>query len=189
MEKTTKRGQSDEREEQQQQPQLCPNFLKDTLFGAPITKRDTGGGGGDTIAALDVLIQTYVSMLESDHGRSVSFCQSERELYNIKKYSSNSDVGASCKRAVVLFAVWKEPDFANMFCQSDPELVEDLRKRVLPLIGPLFVENLGQRPDSFVSLCSTLCLMYTGEKIAGTPACSSDLPLPLPLLPFNDDNE
>ncbi len=170
---------------------LPPNFLRDTLFGSPVTKRGTGGEG-DRIATLNVLIQTYISMLESDHGRSVSFCQSERELYNIKKYTSNSDVGASCKRAVVLFAIWKEPDFANMFCQSDPLLVEDLRKRVLPLIGPLFVENLGQRPDSFVSLCSTLCLLYTGEKIAGTQACRSDLPLPLPLPPLalddvNDD--
>lgn len=143
------------------------DFLKCVLFGSPLSGRVPNSVDPST-SALDGLLSEIVRMLEGHHGRSVSFRQAEREIENIRSYDLTSDSSVACKRAMLLFAIWKEPEFADKFRESDALLVDDLTKRVLPLVAPPFVENLGQRPDSFVSLCSTLCLLYTDERLCGT---------------------
>lgn len=163
--------------------QFPKDFLRWILFGSPLSKRQADAVDPST-SELNSLLSDVVSMLEREHGRTVSFRQTERELENIKSYPLTSDASVSCKRAMLLFALWKEPEFAAKFTESDGALVEDLTKRVLPLIAPAFVENLGQRPDSFVCLCSTLCVLYTDERISGNRFDVS-LPLPLPFPLFN----
>jgi len=166
-----------------QTTKLPKDSLKWVLFGSPFSNRSSDSIDPST-SELNSLLSDIVRMLEREHGRTVNFRQTERELENIKSYPLTSDSNICCKRAMLLFALWKEPEFAAKFKESDGALVEDLTKRVLPLIAPPFVENLGQRPDSFVCLCSTLCLLYTDEGISGNRFDVS-LPMPLPFSLFD----
>lgn len=73
------------------------------------------------------------------------------------------DAAVACKRGILLFALWRDPAVADRFRVTDAALINDLQTRVLPLAGPLFLANLGQRPDAFVALCATMTALWPGE--------------------------
>ena len=74
------------------------------------------------------------------------------------------DAAIACKRAVLLFAIWRDPKLVDRFLETDGALLGDLQTRVLPLVGPLFLANIGQRPDAFVALCATIIALWSDEQ-------------------------
>jgi hypothetical protein len=148
------------------EPSLPPNVLRHILFGSPFSDR----GASDTTVDpavyqhLDCFLDDVLELLRVEHGNdSRAFRQAERELADVRQMPIDCPHAVACKRGILLYALWKEEPFRERFRASDPSLLADLCGRVLPLAGPLFVANLGQRPDAFVALCATLALLWTDE--------------------------
>jgi hypothetical protein len=135
--------------------------LRRLLFGSPLSER--GPDGRDpAIAYLDCVLRELIELLRAEHGDdSRAFRQAERELAGVIELDEGAnaehlDTTVACKRGILLFALWRDPEIAKRFRATDAELLHDLQTRVLPLAGPVFLANLGQRPDGFVALCSVM---------------------------------
>jgi len=151
--------------------------LRNLLFGAPLCDR-LSDERDPTTAELDTVLRELIEMLRVEHGgENMSFRQAERELTDVLKMDGTAvgddgvaayvpelfDAAVACKRGVLLFAIWRDATIAERFCAADAALVSDLQTRVLPLVGPLFVANIGQRPDAFVAMCATMTTLWPGE--------------------------
>jgi len=140
-------------------PRSMPaNALRRLLFGAPFAERVDGID--PSVKQLDCLLVELIELLRIEHGPSVAFGQAERELTDIMKMSITDDKAVACKRAMLLFALWRDPEIAARFRQSDAALLEHLQTNVLPVVGPRYLAELGQRPDSFVHLCGVLSALW-----------------------------
>ena len=139
------------------------NALQRLLFGSPFSERTDGID--PAVEQLDCLIDELIELLRIEHGESVAFKQAERELSEVKSMPMTNDRGVFCKRAVLLFAIWRDRDVAVRFRHSDAELLAHLEENVLPIVGPKYLSNLGQRPDSFVLLCSVLVGMWMNQRL------------------------
>jgi hypothetical protein len=149
-------------------PALPPHALRHIVFGSPFSDRGLDGSFVDPMVAqhLDCMLDDVTELLRAEHGdASRAFRQAEHELASVRAMPIACPHAVACKRGIVLYALWKEPDFRERFRETDPALLADLCDRVLPLAGPLFVSNLGQRPDAFVALCTTLALLWTDEAL------------------------
>ena len=73
------------------------------------------------------------------------------------------DAAVACKRGILLFAIWRLPEWSNSYFSDDEVVLADLQRRILPLIGPLFLANIGQRPDAFVAMVGTMHRLWTGK--------------------------
>ena len=151
-------------------------FPKDALwqmlFGDPLSTRacKAGENAQNTVDQLNCAIVEIIQLLRAEHGNeSRAFKQAERELCEVRDMQNCGDVAVACKRGIVLFTLWREPVFADRFRSSDSKLVRDLTQRILPVIAPSFLANLGQRPDAFVALCCTLYVLWAGEPMALKP--------------------
>lgn len=148
------------------------------LFGSPLSGR-LAHGRDPLVAALDDVLCELIEMLRVEHGcENMAFRQAERELVDVLKMDGTAededgvvvnvpellDAAVACKRAVLLFAIWRDPVIVDRFIDSDGALLMDLQTRVLPLVGPLFLANIGQRPDAFVALCATIVSMWSNEQ-------------------------
>ena len=146
--------------------------LRALLFGTVVCDRpDDASACSQAVGeGLNALLAELVLLLKDEHtDESRAFRQAERELAEVQKMPSGSAHAVACKRGVVLFALWREPAFAERFRASDDALVADLTTRVLPIVAPMFLANLGQRPDTFVAMCATLCTLWAGEPLALRP--------------------
>jgi len=151
---------------------LPENALRSLLFGVTLSSRaeDADCSIRTTGEQLDCVIREIVELLRTEHtSESRAFKQAERELSEVQSMPNSYASAIACKRSILLFAMWREPAFADRFRTSDPALVNDLTQRVLPVIAPSFLANLGQRPDSFVALCATLYTLWAGEPLALKP--------------------
>jgi hypothetical protein len=106
---------------------------------------------------------------ERGHDACRAFRQSERELVDVIALKEgvegeHTETVVACKRAIVLFAIWRDPEIAHGFRATDAKLLDDLKRRILPLAGPIFLANLGQRPDAFVALCAVMWELWPDEK-------------------------
>ena len=142
--------------------------LRRLLFGSPLSDR-ADRGYDPAIEHLDGVVRELIEMLRAEHGEaSRAFKQAERELGDVLAMEGAvdgraDDAAVACKRGILLFALWRDPAVADRFRKTDAALVADLQTRVLPLAGPLFLANLGQRPDAFVALCATMTELWPGE--------------------------
>lgn len=142
--------------------------LSRLLFGSPFSVREARGYD-PAIDHLDGVVREVIELLRAEHGESNrAFLQAERELGDVLALEGApngraDDDAVACKRGILLYAIWRDPAVADRFRATDGALLDDLQTRVLPLVGPLFVANLGQRPDAFVSLCATMTLLWPGE--------------------------
>lgn len=145
-----------------------PGSLSRLLFGSPISVR-AARGYDPAIDHLDGVVRELIEMLRAEHGdASRAFKQAERELGDVLAMEGAvdgraDDAAVACKRGILLFALWRDPDVADRFRATDAALLDDLQTRVLPLVGPLFLANIGQRPDAFVALCATMTTLWPGE--------------------------
>ena len=148
--------------------------LKRLLFGSPFSDR-AADGTDPAIEHLDCLLRDLIEMLREEHGTDCrAFRQAEREMVDVLNLSNGAngeftDAAVACKRGLLMYAIWRNPEIAKRFESTDADLLADLQRRVLPLIGPVFLANLGQRPDAFISICSVMSEMW----------CAEDFTLPL----------
>lgn len=142
--------------------------LSRLLFGSPLSDR-AARGYDPAIDHLDGVVRELIELLRAEHGgENRAFKQAERELGDVLAMEGTvggrvDDAAVACKRGILLFALWRDPTVADRFRKTDAALIADLQKRVLPLVGPLFLANLGQRPDAFVALCATMTALWPGE--------------------------
>lgn len=155
-----------------------PGSLSRLLFGSPLSAR-AARGYDPAIDHLDGVVRELIELLRAEHGdASRAFKQAERELGDVLATEGAvdgraDDAAVACKRGILLFALWRDPAVADRFRKTDATLLDDLQTRVLPLVGPLFLANLGQRPDAFVALCATMTALWPGE-----PFCIPRPPAP-----------
>lgn len=142
--------------------------LRRLLFGSPLSER-AADGSDPAVCHLDCILRELIELLRAEHGNeSRAFRQSERELTDVINLGDGDngehlEASVSCKRGILLFAIWRDPEVAERFRATDAELLNDLQTRVLPLAGPMFLANLGQRPDAFVALCSVMNQLWSNE--------------------------
>lgn len=143
--------------------------LRRLLFGSPISER-AADGSDPAVAHLDGVLRELLELLRNEHtDESRAFRQAEREITDVIGYggeqgSEHLEAAVACKRGILLYAIWRDPEIARRFRETDAELIDDLQQRVLPLAGPIFLCQIGQRPDAFVALCDCMTSMWSGEK-------------------------
>ncbi len=135
--------------------------LRGLLFGQPLLARERlqpEALGAD----LDACLRGAMLILAEDVGECDALDQARLEWSRIIALQPTVP-GIAAKRAALLFALHKERGVRESFAGSDPELVADLEKRVLPMTIPSFVAGMGQNPDALVALVCTLCELWPGE--------------------------
>jgi hypothetical protein len=134
--------------------------LKKLLFGSPFCDRTNGID--PLVGQLNGLIDQLLVLLEEEHGETRALKQSKRELHDVKQMPSDTEAGVFAKRGVLLFAIWRDPLFAERWQCSDAALLHDLQTRILPIVGPIFLANLGQTPEQFLQLTSIFLELWSG---------------------------
>ena len=138
-------------------------MLKEILFGSSLSAR--GDGVEPMLDELDRAVLAVIEVLRLEHGeRSRGFKQAEREIMELFKLETDLDAIVACKRGILLYALWRDPVVGDQYRLTDAALVDDLQHRVLPLVGPLYLSNIGQRPDAFVAMCATMTELWEGEE-------------------------
>ena len=141
------------------------------LHGQPLSERPLEGGSSKDTAMygiLDDLLSEIVQMLDSYKMDSVHWDSLRNEIDTVCSMR-NTEEGLQCKRCLLLYSISVEPELQKRFYQSDPELMQDLVSRVFPLVVPMLLKNVGQRPDSFVAMISVLCNLWEGVAFAFPP--------------------
>jgi hypothetical protein len=143
--------------------------LRHVLFGSPFCER-VAGKPDPAARELDRLLGDLIDLLRAEHGAdSVAFGQAEREITTVKNFDLD-ERGVICKRACVLYAIWRDPAISARFEATEPELLSHL-SHVLPIVGARYLAELGQRPDSFVYACAVLTGLWEGQVLC-LPASS-----------------
>lgn len=126
-----------------------PGTLELILHGLPLSQR-SDEQLKKLGASLDAFLGEALEILEGLQIEPVAWADVKKELEEIVKMSC-SEEGLQCKRSLLLYAISAEPALQARFEQSDPELLADLKTRVFPLIVPVLLRNVGQRPDAFAA--------------------------------------
>lgn len=148
--------------------------LRSVLLGPPLAeRRDT-----TTLDALNVYISSVIELLPQVYGAGEATLQAQSEMQRIVSMPPSMD-GVLCKRAVLLFALCKEPEVGALFHGIDVGRGEgnggtttysrDMVDRVLPFITPRFLRNSCQAPDSYVTLALLLKELWAGERLGNFP--------------------
>ena len=143
-------------------PQNGRPGLKGLILGGPINGRGDGG-----VAALNDVIDAICDLLPRSLGDETSVREAVMEIKRVRAMPG-SFVGVSCKRALLLYTLWQQPELKTHYLNNYPEEQEatkDLIDRVLPLVCPLFFEQNFQTPDSFVLLVKTIWLLWAREDV------------------------
>ena len=140
--------------------------LSALLRGAPLSNRaapDAAFEGQN--AALRLALATLESELgHLDATAGAALAQTKIEWQALIAMPCDF-AGVSCKRAALLFSLHHEPLLRAPFAALEPELVNDLTARVLPLVIPPFVAGMAQNPHSLVIATLTLLDSWSNEEI------------------------
>ena len=137
--------------------------LRALLFGGPLSKRENELEERESLRAdLDACLRGVMLLLEDEVGECDALEQAKLEWMRIVSMEADY-AGIACKRAALLFALHRESAVRAEFAHSDPELIADLRDRVLPMAIPSFLAGMGQNPEALVLLVHTLCELWPGE--------------------------
>ena len=131
------------------------------LFGQPLLARERLQPAA-LANDLNACLRGAILILAEDVGECDALDQARLEWSRIIDLAPTAE-GIAAKRAALLFALHKERGVRESFAGSDPELVYDLERRVLPMTIPSFVAGMGQSPDALVALVCTLCELWPGE--------------------------
>ena len=140
------------------------------LFGYPVLRReDDKPQTWSPSAELDgVILATLESLQREYTDVDDSLSQAVLEWSRLIKLDKLSYEGIACRRAAVLFAMGRHPPVAEHFMETDPELVDDLVHRILPLVMPGMIRTMGQQPDAFVLSCCVLHTLWKDVPIGST---------------------
>ena len=132
--------------------------LERMLVGCPFSERHQGID--PDAAKLETTLRELVDFLENEHGAaSRGFVQAKTEILTLLDYEADVDSSTACKRAVLMFALWRDPAFGDRFEESDGAFLARLRRH-LPIACPPFLANLAQAPDALVALCVVLAQLW-----------------------------
>lgn len=96
------------------------------------------------------------------YGNSDAAKQALSDMHDVAHMEA-SDAAITCKRAALLYAVYREPEVRDHF-----ECIERGRgeavTRAVVLTTPLFEKTLCQTPDEYVLACAVLSDMWAGEQ-------------------------
>ena len=135
--------------------------LRGLLFGKPLLAQERLQPK-DLGHDLDACLRGVMLILAEEVGECDALDQARLEWNRIVELEPDA-AGLAAKRAALLFALHREAAVRESFAGSDPELVRDLRTRVLPMTIPSFVAGMGQNPDALVALVTMLCEMWPDE--------------------------
>lgn len=151
--------------------------LRSMLLGAPLTQH----GGDSSVAALDAHLESVLELLPRVYGDSDASKHAQMEFKSFMALPNSHD-GVLCKRAALLFALWREKELAEFYAGEEraagavgTTYAEDMHTRVLPFVAPRFLRHSCQAPDAFVVLCSILAEMWPGEQLGNWPLESMPL--------------
>ena len=139
--------------------------LRRALLGPPLNARaDDGADAADAaLDELDAHIRGIADLVGDVYHDSLARLQAEIEILRVLR-TKRDFAGVAARRAVLLFALCREPEIAAHFAGRDG-LAEDLRSRVLPLVTPLFLRHSAQAPDAYVTLALVLSELWRGETL------------------------
>ena len=138
--------------------------LRALLFGEPLTARERLYPE-ELGEELNACLRGVMLILAEEVGECDALDQARLEWSRIISMEADY-AGLAAKRAALLFALHREEAVRECFVRSDPELLEDLRDRVLPMTIPSFLAGMGQSPDALVALV-TLLVELPGEALGG----------------------
>ena len=137
--------------------------LSELLFGRPLVERSENNGD-ECVGHLDAVIGACIFALKEEVGEGVAFDQAKLEWGNaLKNVNSDTMQGAVARRAALLLFLFKIPAVEAHYRRLEPGLVNDLMTRVLPLLIPRFVSNMGQSPDALVM--STIVMVHMWKDV------------------------
>ena len=126
------------------------------LFGSPVAVCIQAGKD----PALERLDEVCIAILDTIAARlganAEATTQCILELGRLTSQNEHTFEEVSCKRAMLLCALWKERDVRAFYEKTEKRLVDDLSVRVLPLVMPKFFAGQCQAPDSLVVLVGVL---------------------------------
>lgn len=140
--------------------------LRTLLFGAPLDPRAEGDVGA-LVEELNACLRGILVLLESEVGPCQPLDQAKLEWGRLIAMRADFR-GVAARRAALIFALHTLQAVRAHFAADEPELVDDLERRVLPMVVPAFLAGMAQKPEALVLLTSTLAEMWPGEAIRGT---------------------
>ena len=90
------------------------------------------------------------------------------DIQTLLMINSSAHIRACGMRAFVLLSLYIEEETALQVAACSPEdkqYVKDMRERVLPVMVPLYMDKLAQRPDIFVQLSAQLHRRWSEEPL------------------------
>ncbi len=133
--------------------------LRELLFGKPLSDR----GEGD-VAELDEELSACMHGVQdlflTEVGEGEALQQAVLEWGRVSEHGASFQ-SIAAKRAALLFALHVFAEVRDHFRATDAELVADLEGRVLPLLMPRFVAELGQTPEALVVCTSLLVQLWS----------------------------
>jgi len=153
-----------------------PVGLRAMLVGAPLLD----ARGVYAHEALDAHVDSITNFLRHAYPMDDADMEAAlRELAELRAMSSESEAGLTCKRALLLFAMYMEDEVAEHFVAlggADGRLAADLRDRLLPRLIPEYVDGMCQRPDVFVRMASVMHEMWPHESFAHAATTATPTP-------------
>tara|TARA_Y100000817_G_scaffold267087_1_gene223583 strand:+ start:2278 stop:2766 length:489 start_codon:yes stop_codon:yes gene_type:complete len=124
--------------------------------------------------SLSAHVRGISNVIEDTYGPSQTATVAAREVEQIADLPEGNGE-AACKRAMILFALRREPEIMHAFVEHDkrlgnPKFADDMIHRVLPFVCPRFLNDSAQCPNRFVLLCLLLSEMWAGERLGNWPA-------------------
>ena len=142
--------------------------LRPLLLGPPLDDREMDR----TLVGLSSHVEGLMGVVRSIYGDSVAATEASLELSAIAALGNSADESA-CKRAALLFALYKEPEVQRYFEQQEGAVgssySKDMAERVLPFVVPRFLKQSCQAPDAFVQLCVVLAEMWPDVRLGNWP--------------------
>lgn len=142
--------------------------LRELLLGPPLAAEERPSID-ETDAQLTRHVQGIPVVMAQTYGIvSEATREASKEVDSVASMSASNE-GVCCKRALLLFALRREPELKEHFLRAEPGLTTDLVERVLPFIDPAFLKHSCQAPESYVFLAVLLSEMFAGERLGNWP--------------------
>ena len=133
--------------------------LETLLFGQPLSKRSNETNAADC-AVLNQILTKVIGYLNDEYPLEAEGRRhAVYEIGLIAEIPDNYHAALICKRmAVGLFFMRENAAALRLFGgnEADRRVITNLGRRFYPLLIPVHVQHLAQRPDRFTRACSVL---------------------------------
>lgn len=135
--------------------------LKRLLFGDVLWCR---AERRDATEELNRQLEGVEELLPRVYGESGACKHAVMELRAVRQMPGTPQ-GLMCKRAMLIFALGREPEVAAYWLGDDTGLAADIHARVAPFLTPRFLRHCCQAPQSLVHWTAVLSQMWKGEAL------------------------